>query len=282
MVVESRDGEAIVRARCANCGTALDDRYCPSCGQDVRPIPTRLLPLLKLFVLHAIGAEGQVLPSIAQLLVHPGRLTRAYLDGQRARYVSPVYIYLLCTAGFFLLHAYAPFVRLDPQTGAVASRLSALSVESELPASTLLRLTESGMTLESFAPRFDAAVSAYLPILLVALVAGTAVLMAILFWRESVVTHVVFALHWSAFYFVLEATRQAFPILGLSGGVASAVGSLVALLYLAVAMRTVYRRSWAVSAVRAAVSIVIFASFLAGWLWSTTVIAAGLAAWQAT
>jgi hypothetical protein len=269
-------------ATCTNCETDLGGRYCPTCGQDARPIPTRLLPLLKLFAQHATGVEGRVVQSVTSLLLRPGRLTRAYVDGQRARYVTPVQIYLLCTAGFFLLHAYAPFVRLDPETGAVESRLSALSVGVALPASMLSRLSASGVSLASFAPRFDAAVSAYLPVLLVALVAGTALLMAVLFWREAVVTHVVFALHWSAFYFVLEATRQILPIVGVRGGLASMVGSLMAIGYLAIAMRTVYRRSWASSTIRAVTSIVIFATFLATWLWSTTVIAAGLASWGAT
>lgn len=268
-------------AKCRNCGTLLHLRYCPACGQDGQDPPTGLLPLLGLFAKHVMGIEGIAVKSLRDLLFRPGRLTRAYVEGHRAPYVDPVHLYLWCTAGFFLLHAYLPFVRLDPETGAVQSTLSALSLGTRLSPDTLSRISAQGMSLASFAPRFDAAVSAYLPVLLMVLVAASALLMAALFWRELTITHAVFALHWSAFYFVLETTRRILLSLGTWGAVASALGSLMALGYLAVAMRTVYRRSWLGSVLRAVLSVVIFAGLLGAWLWSTTSVAAVLASWGA-
>ena len=94
-------------------------------------------------------------------------------------------------------------------------------------------------------------------------------------------THAVFALHWSAFYFVLATVRRVLLSLGTWGAVASALGMLVALSYLAIAMRTAYRRSWLGSVLRAVVSFIIFAGLLAVWLWSTTVVVARLASWGA-
>ena len=263
--------------KCKNCGTLLELRYCPLCGQDRTDPPIRLLPLLKLFAAHLTGIEGVAINSLRDLLLRPGRLTAAYVQGQRARYVGPVQLYLWCTAGFFLVHAYSPLVSLDPATGDVQSRLSVLSLETRLSPTTLSRISARGMSLESFAPHFDAAISAYLPILLPALVAATGILMAALFRREKSVTHAVFALHWSAFYFVLGTIRS----LATPGSPVAALGSLVALGYLAVAMRTVYQRSWPGSVARAAVSFVTFGALLAAWLWSTTRVAAGLAAWGA-
>ncbi len=80
---------------------------------------------------------------------------------------------------------------------------------------------------------------------------------------------------------MLETTRRVLLSFGTVGAVASAFGSLVAVGYLTVAMRTVYRRSWLGSVLRAVLSIVIFALLLAAWLRSTTKVAAGLASWRA-
>lgn len=265
---------------CKNCGTSLDFRFCPACGQDGREPPVSLRSLLGLFVKNMTGVEGLTVKTLRDLLFRPGRLTRAYTRGQRARYLSPVQLYLWCTAGFFLLHAYSPLVQLHPETGEVQSSLSALSLGTKLSPGTLSRLAEKGESLASFAPRFDAAVTAYLPILLLGLVAATSLLMATLFWQELTIKHTVFTLHWSAFYFVLETARRSLLNLGQWGAVASGLGSLVALIYLTVAMRTVYRRSWFGSALRALLSLVVFAALLGGWLWSTTKVAAVLASWK--
>lgn len=266
-------------ANCKNCGTPLELRYCPTCGQDAQDPPTGLLPLLRLFGAHLTGIEGVAIKTLRQLLLRPGRLTRAYVEGQRVRYASPFRLYLWCTAGFFLLHAYSPFVHLDPETGTVQSTLSVLHLETELSPATLSRIAARGMSISSFAPRFDAAVSAYLPVLLIALVLATALLMAAMFWRERAMTHAVFALHWSAFYFVLAALRRILLGLGSWGAVASGLGSVVALGYLAVAMRTAYRRSWPGSVLRAVLSLVLFGGLLTAWLLSTSRVAAALVAW---
>ncbi len=114
--------------------------------------------------------------------------------------------------------------------------------------------------------------------MLIVLVLASALFLAAMNWGESVLTHIVFALHWSAFYFVLETVRQLLlNVLGSWGGPMSALGSIIILLYLTVAMRVVYRRGWLVSALRATLGIVIFAILLGSWLFATTELSARLA-----
>jgi len=126
--------------------------------------------------------------------------------------------------------------------------------------------------------RFDTIVTTTLPVLLVVLVATSALLLAALFWREPALTQIIFALHWSSFYFVLETVRQILlHQLGSWGGPLSALGSFVVLTYLAIAMRVVYRRSWIGSVFRAICAVIIFAALLGGWLWTTAVLAEWLA-----
>ena len=233
--------------------------------------------LLGVLAAGAFGLESRAIRGFLKLLIRPGHLTRAYVDGQRVRYSSPVQIYLWCTTAFFLTQSFFPLVRLDPETGGVVSHLSAVSVGTGLSSETLSRLAEQGIPLPVFAERFDAAVTAYFPVLLLALVGVTATLLALQFWREPALKHIVFALHWCAFYFVLEMVRRLLPGVGRWGIPVSALASLVALLYLGVAMRVVYGRGRAGSAARAIMTIVTFAALLGAWLLSTTAIAERLA-----
>lgn len=258
---------------CKNCGAALDGPYCAQCGQEARDPPERAFRLAAHFVSRAVGYESNAARTLLTLLLRPGRLTAAFVAGRRVRYTSPVQVYLWCTAAFFLVHAYAPFVRLDPAKGSITSSLSAVSVGTELPKDLLTRLARQGTSLNDFAIRFDAAVSAYLPLLLVGLVAVAAGLLALIFRRRPFLTHAMFALHWSAFYFTLEAIRRVLPL--PAGWVlrVSILMTLVALVYLAVALRAVYSLRWVGAVLTAFVGIVVFSALLAVWFWSTSVLA---------
>jgi hypothetical protein len=255
----------------------LNGRYCASCGQDSRHPPDRLAPLAAYVFSQATGLEHSVPRSFLYLLFRPGRLTKDFVEGRRARYVSPVQLYLWCTAMFFVVHAYSPFVRLDRRTGAIVSSLSAVAIGTSLPATMIQRLASRGVSLDAFGARFDLAVSAYLPVLLVGLVVACVALLAIQLRRETALTHATFALHWTAFYFVLESVRKLLPLPRAWEVPASMAAALVAVVYLAVALRVVYRRSGPGSIARALVFYVVFAALLGGWLWSTTLVAEHLA-----
>lgn len=186
-------------------------------------------------------------------------------------------MYLWCTTAFFLTQSFFPFVRLDPATGQVVSRLSVISIGTGLSTETLDRLAAQGIPLPVFAERFDAAVTGYFPLLLVALVGATAALLAVQYWREPALKHIVFSLHWCAFYFVLEMGRQLLPRLGRWGVPVSISATLLAVLYLGTAMRAVYGRGRLGTVLRAFATIVAFAALLGVWLWSTTAIAERMA-----
>ncbi|MBT8402334.1 MAG: DUF3667 domain-containing protein [Gemmatimonadetes bacterium] len=270
-------GEVGMVTDCRNCGAALEGRYCSRCGQDSREPPEDVWGLFGFFAARFAGVESRAFRSVTALLFQPGRLTRAFLDGHRARYSGPVQIYLWCTAAFFVVQTFFPIVRLDTESGAVVSSLSAVSIGTDLSPETLQRLADQGTSIAVFAERFDGAVTAYFPVVLVALVAASALLMALLYRRESALKHAVFALHWTAFYFALEMVRQLFPRLGQWGSVASILSTLFALLYLYRAMRIVYERGRIGTVLRAFLTIIVFAALLGAWLWSTTAIAERLA-----
>ncbi|MES1984801.1 MAG: DUF3667 domain-containing protein [Pseudomonadota bacterium] len=82
-----------VHGPCANCGAALTGPYCAQCGQAGHI--HRSLGSLGHDILHGVfHFEGKVWRTLPELAFHPGRLTRRFIDGQRARFVSPMALFL--------------------------------------------------------------------------------------------------------------------------------------------------------------------------------------------
>jgi hypothetical protein len=95
--VESRAGEhggdADGHGLCLNCGTALVGEFCHACGQNGHVHKT--LMSIGHDLLHGVfHFEGKVWRTLPMLVIHPGQLTRRYIDGERARFVSPLAMFL--------------------------------------------------------------------------------------------------------------------------------------------------------------------------------------------
>jgi hypothetical protein len=93
--VEPRAGEAHGGhgTLCLNCGTALVGEFCHECGQagHVHRTLTAIGHDLAHGVLHF---EGKIWRTLPMLLFRPGALTRRYIAGERARFVSPLALFL--------------------------------------------------------------------------------------------------------------------------------------------------------------------------------------------
>ncbi|MDP9424385.1 MAG: DUF3667 domain-containing protein [Pseudomonadota bacterium] len=94
--VEPRTGEAdglTQEKACLNCGCALVADYCHCCGQKAHV--HRTLRAFGHDLLHgALHFEGKTWKTIPLLVWKPGELTRRYIEGERAKFVSPVALFL--------------------------------------------------------------------------------------------------------------------------------------------------------------------------------------------
>ncbi|MET0536300.1 MAG: DUF3667 domain-containing protein [Steroidobacter sp.] len=91
--------------KCRNCGTALSGPYCSACGQPAHL--HRSLASLGHDILHGVfHFEGKIWRTIPELIFHPGRLTKRYIAGERAKFVSPMALYLFTV---FLMFAVFSF-----------------------------------------------------------------------------------------------------------------------------------------------------------------------------
>jgi hypothetical protein len=87
-VVES--GEQV---RCLNCGAALAGDYCHRCGQPARV--HRTAGAVWHDIAHGVlHFEGKIWRTLPMLFLRPGALTRRYIAGERARFVSPLVVFL--------------------------------------------------------------------------------------------------------------------------------------------------------------------------------------------
>jgi Protein of unknown function (DUF3667) len=87
---------------CANCETIVGDRFCTACGQLASDFHRPVWDLVASSLADVFALDGRLWRSLPLLLFRPGRMTRNYLDGKRARYVPPFRMFLLTSVIFFL------------------------------------------------------------------------------------------------------------------------------------------------------------------------------------
>ena len=105
--------------KCLNCGAQLDGAYCASCGQ--RAHLHRSLMHLGHDILHGVfHFEGKMWRTIPELFFHPGRLTRRYIDGERAKFVSPMALYLFTVFLMFGVFSFTTSSIFDSAKDSVA------------------------------------------------------------------------------------------------------------------------------------------------------------------
>jgi hypothetical protein len=89
---EAGDGHTQESA-CLNCGVRLSGDYCHACGQKAHV--HRTLGAFGHDLLHGVlHFEGKIWRTLPMLAWHPGALTRRYVAGERARFVSPIALFL--------------------------------------------------------------------------------------------------------------------------------------------------------------------------------------------
>ena len=98
---------------CLNCGAALAAHFCGHCGQSGHLHRTlgSLLHDLAHGVLHFEGKIWRTLPMLAW---RPGDLTRRYIRGERARFVSPLALFLFTAFMMFAIVSNLPLVPETP------------------------------------------------------------------------------------------------------------------------------------------------------------------------
>jgi hypothetical protein len=130
---------------CLNCGHPLEGQYCSSCGQGAH-VHRTAMALLHDIAHGVFHFEGRIWHTLPMLVTRPGELTRRYVHGERAKFVSPMALFLFSV---FLMFAVTSSITKHWDFGGAAM----IDVRKDLKAETR-RLRERVVKLEA---RRDAA-----------------------------------------------------------------------------------------------------------------------------
>jgi len=116
--VEPADGISAKRPseyppqECPNCGAIVTSTYCPQCGQK-RGVHRTLTAIGHDLIHGVLHLDGKFWKTLPLLIFKPGKLTRRYIDGERAKFVSPMAMFLFSV---FAMFAIFQMIGLTPPT----------------------------------------------------------------------------------------------------------------------------------------------------------------------
>lgn len=132
---------------CLNCGAALVGRYCRVCGQRAH-VHRSLRAFMQDFVAGLMNFEGKFWRTLPMLAWRPGEMTRRYIAGERAKFISPVALYLFTVFAMFavlnLTGALGPSVGQGLQSGIKAEIASDQASLTTLEAERRVAATAGG------------------------------------------------------------------------------------------------------------------------------------------
>ncbi|MGE5064238.1 MAG: DUF3667 domain-containing protein [Myxococcales bacterium] len=85
---------------CLNCQAPLTGPFCAQCGQRAH-VHRSVRAFFQDFLQSLFNFEGKIWRTLPMLAWRPGEMTRRYIAGERARFVSPVALYLFTVFAMF-------------------------------------------------------------------------------------------------------------------------------------------------------------------------------------
>ncbi len=218
---------------CAACGSPLLGVYCHYCGQkalDTSHFTVR--HLVGEFVREVTSFDGKLWSTARLLVTRPGQLVVDYLQGRGQLHVSPVKLYLVSTAIYFLLFPYA--ILNVPDMEQFASQIRDPAVE---PFFTRMRSSmESGAFYSSYQNWYT--------LLLACTVAINTLVLKTVFRNRVTGEHLVFALNELTFVFLLVLPLAVIRLFTTGweaiGGIATIALILAWVAYVTLSIRRVY------------------------------------------
>lgn len=95
-------GQGHGHGACANCGTALKGDYCHACGQHGH-LHRSMLHIVEEFFHGILHFDSKAWRTLPMLMFRPGKLTYDYVHGHRARYVTPMAMFLFTVFMMFMV-----------------------------------------------------------------------------------------------------------------------------------------------------------------------------------
>jgi hypothetical protein len=240
---------------CYNCGAPLNGPFCAACGQKAQPLSPSLHDLVHDFTHEMLHVDGRIFRSVTKLLFAPGFLTLEHFAGRRARWVSPLRLYLIFSLIYFAAASLGGRIGRVTVTGTeeeTSAKLRTLGFQSEAELQEAVRHAQ-----KEWAPR-----------VMFVLVPLCAWLVQIACRRahRNYPQHLLFSVHVHAALFAAGALATAARLIEVAWlqNMLAGLALLYGLVYVVLAFRNVYGGPIRRAVLRAAlVGAVYFAAILA-------------------
>jgi len=231
--LSTRQSADLAGQPCRNCGEMVEQRYCTNCGQLAASFHRPIMSLIGETISDTFTVDGRLARTLPILLFRPGRLTKNYTEGKRARYVPPFRLFLLASLIFYLvLFALVPpgqYINVDDETRAeitesisegqandvveivdetARERLERANIQVDAPEVVLGDIENQIVAVLDNQDQFAAQLENWLPRLSILLVPMTMIALSILhFWRRKlyIYDHSVHALHLHSWIYLTGA-----------------------------------------------------------------------------
>ena len=238
--------------RCLNCDAELSGPFCAACGQKKVDVNKGLLQVVLDLLSETFEADGRLHRTAPSFFLRPGQHTAEWAAGRRARFTSPVRIFVFALfVGFVGLNiaamrsaSSAPDVLLAPEisddgTVRIRSTDGGSNFQIHIDDTTDLAALGLPRTERAFARAVAGTMVDFGPTMIVLLVPVLAGLLKVVLWRELAVKHLVFSLNLHSRFLILAGL-----LLGIGGVWPAALLGLAMQIYLAAGIARAYQLSW--------------------------------------
>ena len=94
---------------CENCGSHIHSKFCSECGQKAISYNKPMREAVSLLLDSWLSFDNRVVHTIGPLFVKPGYLSREFIVGRRAKYMSPLKLFLFSSVMFFTLGHFSSY-----------------------------------------------------------------------------------------------------------------------------------------------------------------------------
>lgn len=231
---------------CLNCGTKVHGNYCSNCGQKFQPTKLPLKQFLDDAIETLFTIDNRFFRTIKDLFLKPGKVTKEYIIGKRAKYLPPLRVYLSISVLYFL---FAQFIESDKIL--------------------FVNFTQDGDSRVNLAKAVQTAMFFLVPVM--------AVFLKLFHLKRKAfyVEYLIFSVHIHSVWFVFFTVQLLLMSLenALTGQVSSSFGNVIAILvdlpqiaaliFYLIYMKTVFDGSWVKTILKGLVTIILYLATLA-------------------
>jgi hypothetical protein len=250
-----------VTSTCAHCGAVGTSRFCGECG---RPLvaepagPQGVRDLVRETAAEALGLDRRILASLRDLVLHPGRIVMAHVEGRDAGYVSPLKLFLFLGGIYMLCLSWVQPYSFEQQD------LARIGVDATRATSLQRMLLEHGLTIQEASDRFQERMNAVTPFITALALVPLALFLGVLQRGRSMRDHLTYLLVGSNSVWLVSLL--ALPLALVSQPLHSTAAVIAMYVYLGIGFFAVYggRRSSTVARFAAFVVVDFLITFVFG------------------